>query len=643
MPQDEVKDTVFQVDQDIYNKQINVKPAPEKNIGIDTKQSFAEILIDSADSSIVDKSQLDQFTNVTRTRDQIYDILDQMCEDPTLSAVLETYSEDATEYSDNGHIIWAESEDPNIAKYVQFLLDSMQVDKNAYTWTHQLCKYGDVYLKLYRTSDEEKDDLLSRTKGRQRRQLKEDVKVVAHKDNDTYTHYVEMCPNPAELFELTKLGKTYAYIKTTGENIRQNFTNGTGIPQDNTNYFMNTYKFKKSDVYVYPATDFVHGCLFDDSSRIPEEVQIFRDNSDYQANSNALTYKVRRGQSIFADIYKIWRILQLLQNSIILSRLTKSAITRLINVEVGDMPKSDVKKLLARIKSLMEQKTSINTGTSTGEYTNPGAIENLVYVPTHGGQGGITSTEIGGEFDPGKLTDLDFFQDQLFGALRVPKQYFGVTGDSAGFDAGTSLSIISSRYAKMIKRIQKTIIEMITDAVNLMLLQKNPSYINKFEIKMLQPTTAEEKDRKDNQSTQLGIVQSIMQELNDVDDPVIKNKILKSLLSTVGTDSKVIEYLQEYIDKLEENEEEDTQAPESNDMSDDNISIGSIGGGEDFGDEEPIDLGADLGFEGEEGEGMEGELGEEPSLEGEEGGTEEIILPTPEELQIDMTDNNTEI
>ena len=36
-----------------------------------------------------------------------------------------------------------------------------------------------------------------------------------------------------------------------------------------------------------------------------------------------------------------------------------------------------------------------------------------------------------------------------------------------------SLSIISSRYAKMVKRIQATMIQLLTDAVNLMLIDKN--------------------------------------------------------------------------------------------------------------------------------------------------------------------------
>ena len=57
-------------------------------------------------------------------------------------------------------------------------------------------------------------------------------------------------------------------------------------------------------------------------------------------------------------------------------------------------------------------------------------------------------------------------------SLRVPKQYFSQTGDSTGFNGGTSLSLISARYAKMVKRIQNIICQMVTDAINIILIDK---------------------------------------------------------------------------------------------------------------------------------------------------------------------------
>ena len=154
--------------------------------------------------------------------------------------------------------------------------------------------------------------------------------------------------------------------------------------------------------------------------------------------------------------------MMLLENTLLLNRLTKSSIVRIIGVEVGDMPKENIGKHLMGIKQLVEQKSAINEGTSMEEYTNPGPMENNIYVPTYNGIGSISTQQVGGDVDVKGLADIDYFQNKLFGALRTPKQFLGVTDDNTGFNGGTSLSIISSRYAKMVKRIQSTMIQLLT-------------------------------------------------------------------------------------------------------------------------------------------------------------------------------------
>ena len=104
----------------------------------------------------------------------------------------------------------------------------------------------------------------------------------------------------------------------------------------------------------------------------------------------------------------------LLENSTVLNRLTKSSIVRIIGVEVGDMPKEMIGPHLQSIKSMFEQKAAIDTNASMNEYTNPGPVANNIYAPKHNGQGGFTVDAVGGDFDPGKLTDLDYFLKKFF-------------------------------------------------------------------------------------------------------------------------------------------------------------------------------------------------------------------------------------
>jgi hypothetical protein len=66
----------------------------------------------------------------------------------------------------------------------------------------------------------------------------------------------------------------------------------------------------------------------------------------------------------------------------------------------------------------------LSAGGSLQEYTNPGPIENNVYIPTHEGVGVITTTEVGGNPDVKSILDVDYYLNQFYGGLRVPKQYF---------------------------------------------------------------------------------------------------------------------------------------------------------------------------------------------------------------------------
>ena len=70
----------------------------------------------------------------------------------------------------------------------------------------------------------------------------------------------------------------------------------------------------------------------------------------------------------------------MLENAILLNRITRSSVVRNIQVEVGDMPKSKVQATLRHVKELFEQKSSINAGSSMSEYTNPGPIENNIRI-----------------------------------------------------------------------------------------------------------------------------------------------------------------------------------------------------------------------------------------------------------------------
>lgn len=612
---DEVeKNSVFQRDEDSYNKTINAVPKKDRGIGIDTTGQIYQNIIDSAEAGTLDMNKIESFLRMSQNREDVYELLDTMSEDSIVAAILETYAEDATERNEDGQIVWAMSEDENVQKFVTYLLDTMRVDKHIYGWVYSLCKYGDLYLRLYHES-EFKDILFD---NKEKTSLNEDVIVKVYEKPDKYVHYLEQVSNPAEMFELTKFGKSYAYIEAPVGYSRDINTNNQLIYGTVFNY-----AFKNNDVTIYNPTNFVHACLDDSSNRNPEEVTIFTGDNPEDENGIKATYKVKKGQSLLYSSFKIWREMMLLENAMLLNRLTKSSLFRVINVEVGDMPKEQVTLTLNRLKQKFEQKTALNNNVSMSEYNNPGPVENIIYVPTRGGIGNISTQQIGGDVDVNGLADVDYFKNRFYGSLRIPKQYFGDTDDSAGFDAGKSLSIISSRYAKAVKRIQNTILQALTDAINILLLDKGlKSYINKYTLHMVPPTTQEAIDRNDMLSARVQLSNDILGMISGIEDPISQLKITKIMVSKLISDSDVLQIIQDEIDKMEEeqNEGEDTTDNFDTDFADE------------FGNDSGTDVDIDINGGGGSPDTSAPEFIENETSES----SPETVLPTPSQLNPDM-------
>lgn len=528
-------------------------------LDIDTKKILADNIIEAGLSSQLDIAKLENFTSISNSRDQIYQLIDTMAQDSSVSAILKTYAENVCEPADNGHVIWCESSDPKISKFVNYMLNTMNADKNMYSWAYTLTKYGDIYLKLFRESDYADDifeapniDMANSARNIltenfvETEKLDEAVKLHIHPNRDPYSYYVEQIDDPGTMFELTKFGKTYGYIEVPNE------SNNLGITPTLSGLSMTgtyNFKMKSTDVNVYQADDFVHACLEDNFTRYPETVELFK-NED---GSKGQVYRVRRGKSLLYDNYKVWREKSLLENAALLNRITRSSIVRKVGVEVGDMPKEQVQSTLRRVKEMMEQKGAINVGTSMSEYNNPGPIENNIYFATHGGQGNITVEAVGGDVDVKNLADLDFWNNKFYSAYGVPKQYYGWTDDAAGFNGGTSLAILSSEFAKSVKRIQNALIQMLTDAINLFLLNRGlKSYLNNFTLKMKAPVTQEEIDYRADLSNKITAISSLQGLFTDIEDKPRRLRILKALLATLNYGDTINTEIDAEIKAIEE-------------------------------------------------------------------------------------------
>lgn len=74
-------------------------------LDIDTNKVLIDNIIEAGLQSKLDISAIDKFTSISNARDQVYQLIDTMCNDSAVSAIVRTYTDDVCEVADNGHIV----------------------------------------------------------------------------------------------------------------------------------------------------------------------------------------------------------------------------------------------------------------------------------------------------------------------------------------------------------------------------------------------------------------------------------------------------------------------------------------------------------------------------------------------------------
>ncbi len=566
---------------------VNLKSIPDANteLGVSTSEADLTNIQVQSENSLLDASDIEQFTQLSKYRDERYQAFEEMLKDPIIAAALEMYADDATQYNTEGNIIWAESDDKVVSEAANRLLRVLGIQENAWRHIYSLCTYGDLYLRLYKDGDEPDNMDYSDSDT-------SDLQIIPEDKTRKLEERVEYVNNPATVFDLQEKDKTTAFVKTKSNIVSDNsIINHNYIGVNNFSTYVSSISSRNCEMLYNKA--FVHIMLSESVNRNPEFLSI--DTDDNTTN----VYKIKTGKSILEDAYPVTKRLDLLQDSLLLNRLSKSAIIRILQIETGDAPKPEAENILRRVKNLIEQKMSANTETGRARsYNSPGPIENTIYVPTKNGKGAITTDTIGGDANVKDIVDIEYFQNLKLAALKIPKQYLNF--DSAeGFSNGQSLTRVSSRYSHTIMRIQSAYIRGITNLLNIFFIDKGLDYVNKFKIRMVNPSTVEDAERHEVLNDKIGQTRDILDLVRDagVDEDTTRQILCKMINTFVG-----LPEVSELVNNSLKNKdpEEDTDDEEFSDISDE------------F-DEFDADL-SDAGFEDAGLDVPESDFNEEPDL-----------------------------
>lgn len=511
---------------DYVRMKIGKMPSDRSDLPIVDKDDELVSRLDSSDQQISSLSQLNEFRTIAEDRETQYNTYDEMSTDSVIAAALEIYADDATQYDEKGRVIWVESDIDEIAKAGNRLLDILEIPERAWKHIYQACKYGDYYLKLYRQGQLDDDKIFNRNVS------STTVKLVNDKIENTtppYEEYVEDVHDPATVFDLKKRGKTAGFIEVSRDLKDNSIFTSSNLSR--------VYSLK--DVNVYRPDRMVHIMVSENLSRTPETITL--DLGD----DTSSTYEVSRGKSILYDVYPIQRELQLLEDSLLLNRLTRSSLIRLLEIEVGDMPKKEVNNYLRRVKNLIEQHIALDKNNGNYKsYNSPGPIDNVIYIPVKNGKGHISINNLGGDVNVRDIADIDYFNNKRSGALKIPRAYLGDDDQGSGLNSGGTLTQLSARYARTIKRIQTAYIRAITTILNLFFIDKKLDYVNKFQVRMTSPSTQEDLSRNELINGNIDLISSIMSLMESLEGSTQK-KILENLVSEILKMPEIANFIRE--------------------------------------------------------------------------------------------------
>ena len=175
--------------------------------------------------------------------------------------------------------------------------------------------------------------------------------------------------------------------------------------------------------------------------------------------------------------------LRMIEDSLVIYRISRAPERRIFYIDVGNLPKVKAEQYLRDVMSRYRNKLvyDANTGEIKDDKKFMSMLEDFWLPRREGGRGTEITTLPGGQ-NLGELTDVEYFQKKLYRSLNVPESRIGADG---GFNLGRSSEILRDElmFSKFVGRLRKRFSGVFLDLLKTQLILKNivtPSDWNKM-------------------------------------------------------------------------------------------------------------------------------------------------------------------
>jgi len=229
---------------------------------------------------------------------------------------------------------------------------------------------------------------------------------------------------------------------------------------------------KLNEYYVYDPSGGRKGSGIYPSQTAKGAVKIAKDAITY-CTSGLVD---RNKQTVLSYLHKAIKALnqlRMVEDSLVIYRLSRAPERRIFYIDVGNLPKIKAEQYLRDVMNRYRNKLVYNadTGEIKDDRKYMAMLEDFWLPRREGGRGTEITTLPGGQ-NLGELTDIEYFQAKLYKSLNVPSSRLDSQG---GFNLGRSSEILRDelKFTKFVGRLRKRFSQVFNDMLKTQLILKN--------------------------------------------------------------------------------------------------------------------------------------------------------------------------
>ena len=185
----------------------------------------------------------------------------------------------------------------------------------------------------------------------------------------------------------------------------------------------------------------------------------------------------RNKQTILSYLHKSIKALnqlRMIEDSLVIYRLSRAPERRIFYIDVGNLPKLKAEQYLKEVMNRYRNKLvyDASTGEIRDDRKHMSMLEDFWLPRREGGRGTEITTLPGGQ-NLGELSDIEYFQKKLYRSLGVPESR--IAGSGEGFNLGRSSEILRDeiKFTKFVGRMRKRFSALFNDLLKTQLILKN--------------------------------------------------------------------------------------------------------------------------------------------------------------------------